>query len=190
MDLTFLSRTAQEVAPQLLGCTLVRQIEGVEYRGPIVETEAYGPGDPACHGYTRKTDRNAAIFGKPGSVYVYLIYGMYHCLNIVTDREDVSSAVLLRALALDRIPPWLDTNEKASRIASGPGKLCRALKIDLSLNGTFLQPRSQLWLEPRSDDLVLKPSDIVQTTRIGLTKGADTPWRWYIKEHPSVSKRG
>ncbi|WP_019503048.1 DNA-3-methyladenine glycosylase [Pseudanabaena sp. PCC 6802] len=190
MDLTSLSRPAQEVAPQLLGCTLVRQIDGVEYRGLIVETEAYGPGDPACHGYARKTDRNAAIFGKPGSVYVYLIYGMYHCLNIVTDREGVSSAVLLRALALDRVPPWVDAKEKVVRVAAGPGKLCRALKIDRRLNGICLQPRSQLWLEPRSDNLVIKPSDIVQTTRVGLTKGADTLWRWYIKEHPSVSKRG
>jgi DNA-3-methyladenine glycosylase len=115
---------------------------------------------------------------------------MYHCLNIVTDREDLSSAVLLRALALERVPPWLDAKEKLARVAAGPGKLCRALKIDRSLNGIFLQPRSPLWLEPRSDSLVLKPSDIVQTTRIGLTKGADIPWRWYIKDHPSVSKRG
>ena len=189
IDSTWLSRTSQEVAPDLLGCTLVRQIDGVEYRGLIVETEAYDANDPACHGYTRKTERNAAIFGAPGSVYVYLIYGVYHCINIVTDVEGFCSAVLLRALALDPIPPWCDfTNRKdqPTRVAAGPGKLCRALRIDRSLDGVVLSPQSNLWLEPQSPDFKF---DLIQTTRIGLTKGVDIPWRWYIKGHPSVSKK-
>jgi DNA-3-methyladenine glycosylase len=189
MDKNWLARSAELVAPELLGCTLVRKIEGVEYRGVIVETEAYTADDPACHGYRRKTDRNKAIFGKPGSVYVYLIYGMYHCLNIVTDLEDVCSAVLIRALALEQIPAWVELGkkEKADRVAAGPGKLCRALKIDRQLDGKLLQSKSGLWLE-RGDDQ-LKRSQIHQTTRIGINQGVDIPWRWYIKDHPAVSKK-
>ncbi|AFY69083.1 3-methyladenine DNA glycosylase [Thalassoporum mexicanum PCC 7367] len=189
MDKEFLARSADLVAPDLLGYTLVRKIGGVEYRGLIVETEAYTADDPACHGYRRKTPRNQAIFGKPGSVYVYLIYGMYHCLNIVTDVEDVCSAVLIRALALDKIPAWvtLGKKEKPDRVAAGPGKLCRALQIDRQLDGIMLKPGAGLWLEPASDRL--KPAEIYQTTRIGITQGAEIPWRWYIKEHPAVSKK-
>jgi DNA-3-methyladenine glycosylase len=186
IDPAWLGRRSELVAPDLLGCTLVRKIDGVEYRGLIVETEAYDATDPACHGYTRKTERNAAIFGAPGSVYVYLIYGVYHCINIVTDAENFCSAVLLRALELDRIPTWTNPQEKSTRVAAGPGKLCRALKIDRNLDGAILSPDSKLWLEPKSADYKF---DTIQTTRIGLTKGADIPWRWYIKGHPSVSKK-
>jgi DNA-3-methyladenine glycosylase len=182
----WLARTAAEVAPDLLGCTLVREIAGDEYRGLIVETEAYDATDPACHGYKRQTDRNRAIFGNPGTIYVYMIYGIYHCLNIVCDRPDFCSAVLLRGVALDQVPAGIDTKQKAMRVGAGPGKLCRALQIDRSLNGRQLSPQSGLWLEPRSPQLDL---EIVQTTRIGLTQGADTPWRWYMQNHPAVSKK-
>jgi DNA-3-methyladenine glycosylase len=177
----WLNRPAEVVAPELLGCILVRKIDGIEYRGLIVETEAYAPGDPACHAYRKRSDRNAAMFGKAGSVYVYLIYGIYHCINIVTDEDGVASAVLIRALDLDQIPLWIDHN-KSDRPAAGPGKLCRALKIDRTLNGMALIPQSDLWLE-----IEPKPLEIVQTTRIGLTKGVDIPWRWYIADHPQVS---
>jgi DNA-3-methyladenine glycosylase len=177
----WLSRPAEEVAPQLLGCTLVRKVDGVEYRALIVETEAYAPGDPACHAYRKKSDRNAVMFGKAGSVYVYLIYGIYHCLNIVTDLEGVASAVLIRAVALDQIPPWVQSST-SHRLGAGPGKLCRILKIDRSLNGVSLDPESDLWLEIEPNSL-----EVIQTTRIGLTKGIDIPWRWYITGHPEVS---
>ena len=94
-----------QVAPQLLGCTLVRQLaNGEQIRGLIVETEAYGPDDPACHAYRRRTPRNVAMFSPAGVSYVYLIYGMYCCLNVVTDVEDVPSAVLIRALQLKSLP--------------------------------------------------------------------------------------
>ncbi len=186
MDFSWLARPAHVVAPELLGHTLVRQIGQIEYRGLIVETEAYGPGDPACHAYVRKTERNSAIFGTPGLIYVYLIYGTYHCVNIVTEAEGVGSAVLLRALQLDQIPEWVSLKEKSHRVGAGPGKLCRALQIDRSLNGSFLEPSSQLWLESRSPDFNFTT---VQTTRIGITKGVDIPWRWYIKDHPAVSKK-
>lgn len=186
IDADWLGRSAAAVGPDLLGCRLVRRIAGEEYRGTIVETEAYDATDPACHGYHGKTDRNAAIFGAPGSVYVYLIYGIYHCINIVTDRDGFGSAVLLRALLLDKLPPNVAPKGKLERLAAGPGKLCRALHIDCRLDGARLRSHSELWLEPRSPTF---QCEIVQTTRVGITKGAEIPWRWYIRDHPAVSKK-
>ncbi|RMF62263.1 MAG: DNA-3-methyladenine glycosylase [Cyanobacteria bacterium J069] len=195
----WLSRCATEVAPDLLGCVLVRQLpDGQILRGVIVETEAYTPGDPACHAYRRRTARNAVMFGPAGWAYVYLIYGMYHCFNVVTDLDGVPSAVLVRALELEALPPWLDSRldpkrDKLHRVAAGPGKLCRALQIDLSLTMTPLAPGQGLWLERRSPKFQTQLDSgaltFVQTTRIGLTQGADRPWRWYVAESNSVSKR-
>ncbi|MEO1447543.1 MAG: DNA-3-methyladenine glycosylase [Cyanobacteria bacterium J06635_11] len=183
-------RPSVEVAPDLLGTTLVRQMpdDGPLIRAMIVETEAYSPGDPACHAYTGKSKRNAAMFGPPGRSYVYLIYGMYHCLNVVTERDGIGSAVLIRALALDTIPSHLDHKQtkKPVRIAAGPGKLCRALKIDRSHDSLVYCPDSGLWLEHRPRPVTKK--EVVQTTRIGITKAAERPWRWYLKDHPAVSK--
>ncbi|MBW4649195.1 MAG: DNA-3-methyladenine glycosylase [Kastovskya adunca ATA6-11-RM4] len=185
---SWLARPSTVVAPDLLGCTIVRQLaDGKLLRGMIVETEAYAPGDPACHAYRRQTPRNEVMFGSAGQVYVYLIYGMYHCLNIVTDRDQVPSAVLIRALQIQCIPPELDpgTSFKRDRLAAGPGKLCKVLQIDRSLNATPLKLGEPLWLEHRSPHLI---PEVVQTTRIGLTKGVDLPWRWYLKDCPAVSK--
>ena len=191
----WLARPSTEVAPDLLGCTLVRQtLDGTILRGLIVETEAYAPGDPACHAYRRRTTRNSVMFGPAGLSYVYLIYGMYHCLNVVTDADQVPSAVLIRALQLDTIPAWIDPLKecKLDRVAAGPGKLCRALQIDLSLTALPFAPGQPLWLEHRhpnwQEDLDQGAIAFVQTTRIGLTQGADLPWRWYIKHCPAVSK--
>jgi DNA-3-methyladenine glycosylase len=184
-----LSQPASQVAPALVGCTLVRRFDdGRCYRGLIIETEAYEPGDPACHAYRRRTARNSVMFGAPGSCYVYLIYGIYHCLNIVTDGVDVPSAVLIRALALDTIPPWVEPKQarQPQRVAAGPGKLCRALQIDRTHNGLHLGPDSSLDLEPRSP---ASAPALVQTTRIGLTEGVEIPWRWYWRDHPAVSRR-
>lgn len=185
LESAWFARPAVEVAPDLIGCTLVRAIAGVTYRGLIVETEAYDASDPACHGYKRQTPRNQAIFGQPGSLYVYLIYGIHHCVNIVSDRPNYCSAVLLRAVELDQVPPWLETKTPRSRLAAGPGKLCRVLQIDRSLNALPLGVTSGIWLEPRQPQ---PHFELVQTTRIGLSQGVDLPWRWYIEGHPAVSK--
>ena len=203
---SWLARPSTAVAPDLIGCHLVRQVadtaqEPTLWRGLIVETEAYTPDDPACHAYRRRTDRNWVMFGPAGMTYVYLIYGMYHCLNVVTDLDGVPSAVLIRALQLETLPPWLDCGAapndrpKAApphRVAAGPGKLCRALKIDRSLNAQPLQPGQPLWLEHRSPtfqtQLDQQAIALVQTTRIGLTQGADHPWRWYLADCSAVSK--
>lgn len=184
----WLARPSTEVAPDLVGCTLIRQLsDGTILRGMIVETEAYGPGDPACHAYRRRTQRNDVMFGPAGHTYVYLIYGLYYCLNIVTDQDAVPSAVLIRALQLEAIPSWVHQREpsKSYRIAAGPGKLCNVLQINLSLNAQLLKPGEPLWLEHRRPQF---QADLIQTTRIGLSKGADLPWRWYLNNCAAVSK--
>ena len=191
----WLTRPAPEVAPALLGCCLVRQLaDGSVIRGLIVETEAYEAGDPACHAYRRATPRNRVMFGPAGMSYVYLIYGVYCCLNVVTDRDGLASAVLIRALALDAIPPnYSRPQENLHRMAAGPGKLCRALQIDLTHTAQPLQPGYPLWLEHRHLDWQQQVDqgtiNFVQTTRIGLTQGVDIPWRWYVKGCRAVSKQ-
>ncbi|ALF54355.1 3-methyladenine DNA glycosylase [Nostoc piscinale CENA21] len=197
IDATWLTRPSTLVAPELIGCTLVRQMpDGRIFRGMIVETEAYAPEDPAMHAYRSRTTRNQVMFEAAGKAYVYLIYGVYHCLNVVTDRDGIPSAVLLRALELAQVPTWVDHQEKLKphRIAAGPGKLCRALKIDLTLNATPLEFGQALWLEHRQPEFQQQLEQgnltLIQTTRIGLTKGVDLPWRWYLWNSLAVSKKG
>ncbi|WP_254175142.1 DNA-3-methyladenine glycosylase [Planktothrix pseudagardhii] len=202
VDPSELEYPSTQVAPQLLGCTLVRQLpNGEQIRGLIVETEAYGLNDPACHAYRRRTPRNAVMFGPAGVSYVYFIYGMYCCLNIVTDLEGVPSAVLIRALQVESLPISILaaleqtqplTPKQKIRLASGPGKLCRLLQINTQFNGLPLHPDQGLWLEhPTSafqQRLEQQPNAIIQTTRIGLSQGQELPWRWYLANCPSVSK--
>jgi len=188
---SWLARPSTEVAPELLGCTLVRLLpSGQTIRGVIVETEAYAPGDPAFHAYRRRTERNAVVFGSAGRSYIYLIYGCYHCCNIVTDQEGIPSAVLIRALQLKSVPLGIDIcfEAKLERVAAGPGKLCRMMQFDRSLNGGLLQPGQPLWLEHRSVPFQQQLQPSIQTTRIGVSQGADLPWRWYISNCPAVSK--
>ncbi len=196
LDPSWLARPSTEVAPDLVGCYLIRRLsEDLILRGLIVETEAYAPGDPACHGYRRRTPRNQAMFGPAGRVYVYIIYGMYHCLNIVSDADGVASAVLIRAVQLETLPPWIDPHQEPQhRVAAGPGKLCRVMQIDRSLDDHPLGRDHSLDLEPRSCEfqrqLETGAHRLIQTTRIGLTKGTDIPWRWYLADCKAVSKKG
>lgn len=195
IDAEWLSRKSTIVAPDLVGCTLVRQMpDRTILRGLIVETEAYGPGDPAMHAYHRPTVRNRVMFGPAGVAYIYLIYGTYHCFNVITDQPGVPSAVLIRALQLDTVPTWVEPQQKLQRVAAGPGKLCRAFKIDRTLSATPLQPGQALWLEHRHPQFQQQLADgersLTQTTRIGLTQGVDLPWRWYLSGCPAVSRKG
>lgn len=199
----WLSRPAVEVAPDLLGCRLVRQWpDGRQLEAVIVETEAYTEGDPACHAYRRETPRNRVMFGPAGYSYVYLIYGIYHCFNVVTDQDRVPSAVLIRAVELAEVPTWLaqirEGNrpgkrlEKTTRWGAGPGKTCQLLEIDRRLTEQPLTPDSGLWLAPPThpwQQRVAHSHNRIQTTRIGLTQGTDLPWRWYVEDSPAVSKR-
>lgn len=192
---SWLGRPSTEVAPDLLGCTLVRQFPCKQaIRGLIVETEAYAPGDPAFHAYKRCTERNKVVFGPAGRTYIYLIYGTYHCFNIVTDQDSVPSTVLIRALQLETVPAAINavSRQDLKRLAAGPSKLCRVLQIDRNLNGKILQPGQPLWLEHREQQfqqqLDCQEIAFVQTTRIGLSQGTELPWRWYISNCPAVSK--
>ena len=184
------ARPAPEVAPDLIGCILFRQLpNGDRLTGIIVETEAYGPDDPACHAYRKRTPQNTVMFGPAGYSYVYLIYGMYHCFNVVTDQDGVASAVLIRALALPEVGlnPMLSPKAQV-RVAAGPGKLCRCLEIDRSLSQIPLMEGQPLWLEHPQPKKSAPALELIQTTRIGLTQGIDIPWRWYLKHSTAVSK--
>ncbi|OGI01298.1 MAG: hypothetical protein A2Y25_00875 [Candidatus Melainabacteria bacterium GWF2_37_15] len=168
----FYKKNTLDVAKNLLGCKIFRKINNEILSGTIVETEAYMQDDPACHAFNGYTQRSATLFKQAGIAYVYLIYGMYYCLNFVTEAEGTAGAVLIRALNMPN--------------ANGPGKLCRELKIDKSLNeADVTNKKSGLWVEK---GITVPPENIVTTTRIGIKKAADYPWRFYIKDNKFVSK--
>ncbi len=187
----FYDRDTVTVARDLLGKLLIRELDGETLIGRITETEAYvGPVDKACHAYGgRRTPRTEPLFAPPGTAYVYLIYGMYHCLNFVTEGEGIPCAVLLRGLepvqggetmarlrfgsSLSRMTPYQRRN-----FLNGPGKVCQAFAIDRSLNRADLT-RSPLYL---GDDGFSPPS-IRIGTRIGIDyaqEAAAFPWRFYV----------
>jgi DNA-3-methyladenine glycosylase len=173
----FYNRDTLIVAKELLGCKISRRVEDKVYSGIIVETEAYKQNDPACHAYKGKTLRSSTLFKEPGLSYVYLIYGMYFCLNAVTEPLETAGAVLIRALEpLENI-----------KNANGPGKLCRELKISKELNEVDLTSiESDLRIEKH---YTVSPENIVSTTRIGIKCAIDYPWRFYIKDNLHISKK-
>lgn len=135
---TYFNRSTLVVARSLLGKYLVRRQGARTMAGKIIEVEAYvGPHDLACHASKGRTGRTDVLFGRPGISYVYLIYGMYHCLNVVTERVDYPAAVLIRAVEIN------------GQLIDGPGRLCRALSIDRSLNRIDMTVRRHLWFEDR-----------------------------------------
>ena len=168
----------------LLGCVLIQDSpEGVA-SGRIVETEAYRPEDPACHAYRGLTMRNRTMFGCPGLAYVYLSYGMHHLLNVVCEREGVGSAVLIRALRpLGGIELMRRRRGRESALCNGPGKLTQALGIDLSHDGHDLLSGGGLAISPGDPP----EGEIVATTRIGITRGTELPWRYLILGEENVS---
>lgn len=183
LDHDFYDRDAREVAVDLLGCGLVSESpEGVT-SGVIVETEAYRPDDPACHAYeNRGTMRNRTIFGPPGTAYVYLSYGIHTLLNVVCEPEGVGSAVLIRALRPVEGLDLMRSRRGRNDLCTGPGKLTRALGLDLSLDGHDMS-RSPLYVLPGEPP----GGEIVATTRIGISRGTDLPWRYLVEGEPNVS---
>lgn len=185
-----------EVAPRLLGAEIVRDLPEGRLRGRIVETEAYLPNDPACHAVRefeglvihRCTRRNAAMFGHPGRAYVYFTYGNHFMLNVVTEPEETPGAVLIRALEpLEGIDIMLAHRRLTDprQLTNGPGKLTQAFGIDGALNGHDLNlPPLQLL-----PGITVPEDEIVRTTRIGITRATDLPWRFYIKGNGWVSKK-
>jgi DNA-3-methyladenine glycosylase len=167
----YFNRPTLMVARSLVGKYLIRCIEGREIAGKIVEVEAYvGPRDKACHASKGRTQRTDVMFGQAGVAYVYLIYGMYHCLNVVTEREEFPSAVLIRAIELD------------GELIDGPGRLCRALQIDRGLNCVDLTIGESLWFEDRGD--VVGRGNVIAHPRIGVNyagKWAEKLWRFRLR---------
>ena len=167
----FFARSVHEVAPDLIGVTLL--VDGVG--GPIVEVEAYDQEDPASHGFRGRTERNASMFGPPGHAYVYRSYGIHWCLNLVCDIEGRAEAALVRALAPTH---GLDVMRERRGVAperalcSGPGKLCQALSVTRALDGVALdqQPFELLERDGRPE--------IVTGPRIGISRAVEHTWRY------------
>lgn len=184
---TLLDRPAAEVAPRLLGSLLVRELGGRKIICRIVETEAYSQTDAASHSYRGRTPRTDVMFGPGGHLYVYFTYGMHYCMNIVCGLEGVGAAVLIRAVEPLEGEDVLAANrggKHGTEATNGPAKLCQALAIDKAMNGHNLtQTPLRLELKPP-----LQADKIVQTTRIGITRARDVPWRFYIHGNPYVSK--
>lgn len=164
MDSDLWTKNTIHLSKRLLGSTLYRKVGETIYSGIITETEAYlGPEDQACHSARGKTKRTQPMFGPAGTIYVYFIYGMYYCLNIVTCGEGRPEAVLIRGLHL---------KEPLEKILNGPGKLCKELQITSELSGKMLGKESGIWIEfnnPIPDD------QIVSSPRIGIS--APEPWK-------------
>lgn len=185
----FYDRETEIVARELLGTILECRTEQGIASGIIVETEAYiGEEDPACHAAVGRTRRTEPLYGRPGLSYVYFIYGVHWCFNAVTRPEGLPSAVLVRALQpLDGIGLMKERRGpkiNAVNLTNGPGKLCAALGINGSLNGLSLQRGPLVIREGES----VPPLQIVTTTRIGITRAAEWPLRYYIAGNEYVSR--
>jgi DNA-3-methyladenine glycosylase len=181
LDRDWFARSVHEVAPELIGATLL--VDGVG--GPIVELEAYDREDPAAHGYRGRTERNASMFGPAGHAYVYRSYGIHWCLNFVCAGEGVPEAVLIRALE-----PVQGVETMAERrgldhprlLAAGPGRLCQALGVTREHDGLALDaPPFELLAREAAPE-------VVQAPRIGITKAAERPWRYLLAGSSYVSR--
>ncbi len=175
---SFYARPTLQVARNLLGHYLVRETKTGLLAGRIFEVEAYvGPRDRASHASKGRTKRTDVMFGPPGLAYVYLIYGMYHCLIVVTERADYPAAVLIRAV------------EHAPGLADGPGRVCRAFDINLALNRHDLTSGRHLWIEDRGEQALR--SRIGAFPRIGVNYAghwAAKPWRFRLRTSPARTK--
>ena len=143
-----------------------------------MEAEAYSQEEEACHGFNKRTRANQTLFGEPGLFYVYKSYGIHYCLNLVTDKNNFASGVLIRSVFV---------SQEEERVASGPGLLTKKFEIDSKLNS--LKSYSNNFLKIYNRNVHINNDELVQTTRIGISKAMDLKWRWYLKRSRSVSKR-
>lgn len=189
----FFDRDTLTVAQELLGKCILRRWEEQTVAARIVETEAYiGPIDKACHAYAyKRTPRTETLFARPGTAYLYLIYGRYHCLNFVTEAEGIPCAVLIRAVEpvspvdarfLSRqrfgVEPEAQTTYQRKHFLNGPGKVCQALVLDKSLDGIDITAEP-LWVE----DDGFRPQHIHTSPRIGIDyaeEAKEFPWRFFL----------
>ena len=186
---SFFERDAVTVARELIGCRLVRKSPDGVTSAIIVETEAYmGEIDDAAHTYKGKTERVRALFGPKGHAYIYLIYGMYCCLNISAGEENKPQCVLIRALEPENgieIMKSRRKTDKLKNLCSGPGKLCMAMDIDRSLYGEDMTAGDTLYIE------LCQKRNTAASKRIGIDyaeKCRDMPWRFTDPESPYVSR--
>jgi DNA-3-methyladenine glycosylase len=194
LDVDVLRGPVEDVARRLLGVLIVRDDEGGRRIARIVETEAYaGPEDRASHARAGQTARTAVMFGRPGLAYVYLVYGLHHCLNVVCAPEGQASAVLVRAVEpvagvgrmRDRRGPAAGPDH---RLGAGPARACQALDVDRGLDSVDLLSDARLWLAAP----VSLPGDIVTGPRVGVAyagpEWAARPWRFGIAGSPALSR--
>lgn len=180
----FFTQSTVDVAKSLLGKLVVRRYNGLKLMGRVIETEAYfGFNDRASHAFKGRTARTEVMFGPPGRVYVYFVYGLHYCLNVVTGAKDYPAAVLIRALEIFNG----DRKKKAYFTASGPAKVCRYLKIDRAFNHENLLLSRRFWLEDLGDS----DFHIVRSARVGV--GYAGPYwarrrlRFFIRGNPCIS---
>lgn len=177
----------KQAARYLLGCVIKRSIGGKIIEVRIVETESYHQDDPASHTFSGKSVRNSAMFGPPAHAYIYFTYGMHWCFNVTAGPDGYGAGVLIRAAEPLSAVAQMKKNrgvEKTIELCNGPAKLAQALRIDKSLYGHDLtQPPLQIF-EPQTRDF-----EIIETTRIGISKALDEVARFYIKDSPFISKK-
>jgi DNA-3-methyladenine glycosylase len=185
---SFFSRYTPEVARELLGCLLVRRIGKRTLSGKIVEVEAYrGIDDPASHSYRGATKRSSIMFGEAGHVYVFFSYGNHWCLNFTTEAEGQPGAVLVRALEpIEGIEQMVRNRgvSELARLTDGPGKLTKALSIDGGFNGEDVVNSKRLYLLGQKE-----PVRAATSARIGISRGQDRQWRFFVEGNLFVSKR-
>ncbi|MGB4956913.1 MAG: DNA-3-methyladenine glycosylase [Candidatus Saccharimonas sp.] len=179
-ELAFLKTDAVTAARRLLGCELVREIDGRVLRGKIIEVEAYDQTDAASHSYKGKTERTAVMFGPAGHIYVYFTYGMHYCCNVVVGEEGEGAAVLIRAIEpLEGQDVMLDNRHGrgGAELTNGPAKVCQAFRIDKRLNGHDLRtsPIRLIVAKPVSAD------KIITTPRIGISQAKEAMWRFVVE---------
>ena len=193
--MNLLSLDTLSIAKNLLGYTFIHESEEGKTAGIIVETEAYLQDDPACHAYRKKSVRNAPMFGKAGTIYVYQIYGMHFCVNISTNQEDIGEAILIRALEpteglglmeTRRLKTSKLTQMKPKDLCSGPGKLVQAMGIHKGMNDWHILDSGLKIISPK---IQMPDNEIITTTRIGITQGIELPYRFYVKGNKFVSRK-
>ena len=190
----FYSQPVLQVAPQLLGRLIVRNIGDRTLMGRIVEVEAYRPDDPASHSYRGMTERNAVMFAPGGHLYVYFTYGMHFCANVVTGPEGRGEAILVRAVE----PLWgieemarrrydkrrIEMRKELLELTSGPARFCEAFGLARKENGLTLQGPEIFISDTGADE----PSTARTSERIGVSEGKEKKWRWFIEGNAWVSK--